>query len=81
MLCNQLRHTTSQDLKVLYTELIFIDMLNTLYIQIYPVVYFLQVTIVQKQEFISEYHRGLFITERTCIIRAWMGIHFMEMLS
>ena len=29
MLCNQFRHTTSQDLKVLYTE--YIDILNTLY--------------------------------------------------
>ena len=27
MLCNQFRHTTSQDLEVLYTESIFIDIL------------------------------------------------------
>ena len=55
MLCNQFRHTTSHDLKVLYTELMFIDILNILYEQIYPVVYFLPVTIVQKQEKLSIY--------------------------
>ena len=55
MLCNQLRHTTSQDLEVLYTEQIFIDILNTLYKQIYPVVYFLPVMMVQKQEELSIY--------------------------
>ena len=50
MLCNQLRHTTSYDLEVLYTELIFKDIVNTLYKQIHTVVNFLPVTIVQKQE-------------------------------
>ena len=50
MLCNQFRHTTSQDLEVLYTKYIFIDILNTLYKQIHPVVHFLPVTMVQKQE-------------------------------
>ena len=46
MLRNQFRHTQSQDLDVLYTEKIFIDILNTLYKQIHPVVHFLPVTIV-----------------------------------
>ena len=55
MLCNQFRHTTSQDLEVLYTEHIFIDIRNILYKQIHPVVYFLPVTIVQKQEKLSIY--------------------------
>ena len=55
MLCNQFRHTSSQDLDVLYTEKIFIDILNTLYKQIYPVVHFLPVTMVQKQEELSIY--------------------------
>ena len=55
MLCNQFRHTTSHDLEVLYTEYIFIDILNILYEQIHPVVYFLPVTIVQKQEKLSIY--------------------------
>ena len=50
MLCNQFRHKTSQDLEDLYTDLIFIEILNILYKQIHPVVYFLPVTIVQKQE-------------------------------
>ena len=48
MFFNQFRHTTSQDLEALYTEKIFILILNTLYKQIYPVVHFLPVTIVQK---------------------------------
>ena len=51
----KLRHTTSHDLKVLYTEQIFIDILNILYKQNNPVVYFLPVTIVQKQEKLSIY--------------------------
>ena len=55
MLCNQFRHTSSQDLEVLYTDLILIDILNILYKQIHPVVYFLPVTIVQKQEKLSIY--------------------------
>ena len=55
MLCNQFRHTTSQDLEVVYTELIFTDILNILYKQIHPVVHFLPVTIVQKQEKLSIY--------------------------
>ena len=55
MLCNQFRHTTSHDLKVLYTEQIVIDILDILYKQIYPVVYFLPVTIVQKQGKLSIY--------------------------
>ena len=55
MLCNQFRHTTSYDLEVLYTEQILIDILNILYKQIHPVVYFLSVTIVQKQEKLSIY--------------------------
>ena len=55
MLCNQFRHTTSHDLKVLYTEQIFIDILNILYKQIHPVVYILPMTIVQKQEKLSIY--------------------------
>ena len=50
MLCNQFRHTALHNLKVLYTEKIFIDILNILYKQIHPVVYSLPVTIVQKQE-------------------------------
>ena len=49
MLCNQSRHTPSHDLKVLCAKQIFIDILNILYKQIHPVVYFLPVTIVQKQ--------------------------------
>ena len=55
MLCNQFRHATSYDLKVLYAKQIFIDILNILYKQIHPVVYFLPVTIVQKQEKLSIY--------------------------
>ena len=55
MLCNQFRHTTSHDLEVLYTELIFIDILNIQYEQLHPVVYFLPLTIVQKQEKLSIY--------------------------
>ena len=55
MLCNQFWHTALQDLEVLYTELIYIDILNILYKQIHPVVYFLPVTIVQKQEKLSIY--------------------------
>ena len=55
VLCNQFRHTTSHDLKVLYTEQIFIDILNILYKQNHPVVYFLPVTMVQKQEKLSIY--------------------------
>ena len=55
MLCNRFRHTTSHDLKVLYTELIFIDILNILYKQIYPFVYFLPMTIVHKHEKLSIY--------------------------
>ena len=56
MLCNRFRLTTSHDLEVFfYTQQIFIDILNTLYEQIHPVVYFLPVTIVQKQEKLSIY--------------------------
>ena len=41
MLCNQFRHTTSPDLEVFYTKLIFIDIfINILYKQIHPVVFF-----------------------------------------
>ena len=55
MLCNQFRHTTSHNLKVLYAKQIFIDILNILYKQIHLVLYFLPVTIVQKQEKLSIY--------------------------
>ena len=55
MLCNQFRHTTSHDLEILYEKQILIDILNILYKQIHPVVYFLPVTIVQKQEKLSIY--------------------------
>ena len=53
ILSNQFRHTTSQDLEVLYTEEISILILNKLYKQIPPVAHFLPVTIVQKQEKLS----------------------------
>ena len=55
MLCNQFRHTPSHDLKVLYIEQIFMDKNNMIYNQIHPVVYFLPVMIVQKQEKLSIY--------------------------
>ena len=55
MLCNQFRHTASHDLEVLYTEQILIEVHNIFYKQIPPVVYFLPVTIVQKQEKLSIY--------------------------
>ena len=58
MLSYQFRQTTSQDLEVLYTEYIqsrCILIPNTLYKQIHPVVHFLTVTIVQKQEKVSTY--------------------------
>ena len=55
MLCNQLRHTASHDLEVVYTEQIVLDIHNILYKQIHPFVYFLPVTIVQKQEKLSIY--------------------------
>ena len=55
MLCNQFRHTASHDLEVFYTEQIFIDIHNIFNKQIHPVVYFLPVTIVQKQEKLSIY--------------------------
>ena len=55
MLCNQFRHATSHDLKVLHAKQIFIDILNILYKQIHPVVYLLPVTIVQNQEKLSIY--------------------------
>ena len=55
MLGNQFRHTASHDLEVLYTEQIYKDIHNILYKQIHPFVYFLPVTIVQKQEKLSIY--------------------------
>ena len=55
MLCNHFRHTASHDLEVLNTEQIFIDIHSILYKQIHPVVYYLPVTIVQKQEKLSIY--------------------------
>ena len=55
MLCNQYRHTESQDLKGLYTEKIYIDILNTLYKQIHLVGHFLPVKMVEKQEKFSIY--------------------------
>ena len=55
MLCNQLRHTASHDLEVFYTEQIFIDINNIFYEQIHSIVYFLPVTIIQKQEKLSIY--------------------------
>ena len=55
MLCNQLRHTASHDLEVVYTEQIVLDIHTILYKQIHPFVYFLPVTIVQKQEKLSIY--------------------------
>ena len=55
MLCNQFRHATSHDLKVLHAKQIFIDILNILYKQIHPVVYLLPVTLVQNQEKLSIY--------------------------
>ena len=58
MLCNKFRHTTSQDLEVLYTvnnKKKFIPKLNILYKQFHPVVNFLQLTIVKKQEELSIY--------------------------
>ena len=55
MLCNQFRHTASHDLEVFYREQIFIYIHNIFYKKNYPVVYFLPVTIVQKQEKLSIY--------------------------
>ena len=55
MLCNQIRHTISQDLEILYTVLILIGILNIYYNQIHPIVHFLPVTVVQKQEELSIY--------------------------
>ena len=63
------RHTTLQALEVLYTEQIFILILNKIYRRIPPVVILLPVTTVQEQEefsFISEYCKGILITERSC---------------
>ena len=55
----------------------FIDILNILYKPIHPAVYFLPVTIVQKQEKLSiylEYRRGILISERTCRFRNLLAL-------
>ena len=48
ILCNQFRHTASQNLEVLNTDLIFTLILK-LYTQIPPVVHFLPVTTIKKR--------------------------------
>ena len=56
MLCNQFRHTTSQDLEVLYTAQIFIDIIQTNA----PSCPFLASDDGSKRrsrQYISEYHR------------------------
>ena len=69
LLCNQFRHTSSQDQEVLYKELLK-HLLNKICKCILPVVHSLPVTIVQKQQELSIYYcRGRFITERSCMLR------------